>query len=90
VATQARDEEVGLLLASFTTSSRSAIREHPEHILAGANLLWIAQNLERMADHADSMCEHIIAMATGYQPVPETGPAAEEAITKRRAASAAV
>jgi phosphate transport system protein len=90
LAIQARDEEVGLLCAAFTTSSRSAMREHPEHMLAGTNLLWIAQNLERMADHAATMCEHVIAMATGYQPFPEMDPAVEEAITKRRAASAAV
>jgi phosphate transport system protein len=89
VATQAREEEVDLLYTAFTTSSRSTMREHPEHMLAGANLLWIGQNLERMADHAATMCEHVIGMATGYQPVPEMGPAAEEAITKRRAASAA-
>jgi phosphate uptake regulator len=38
--------------------------EHPEHVFAGANLLWIAQNLERMADHA-TLCEHVIAMETG-------------------------
>jgi phosphate transport system protein len=90
VTTQARDEEVGLLYAAFTTSSRSAMREHPEHMLASANLLWIAQNLERMADHAATMCEHVVAMATGYQPVPEMGPAAEEAMIKRGAAPAAV
>ena len=46
VATQARDEEVGVLYAAFITSSRSTLREHPELMLAGANLLWIAQNLE--------------------------------------------
>jgi phosphate uptake regulator len=89
VATQSRNEEVGLLCAAITASSRSMMREHPEHVLAGANLLWIAQNLEWMADHAATMCEHVIAMATGYQRNPEIGLAAEEAVTKRRAARAA-
>jgi phosphate uptake regulator len=65
------------------------MHEHPEDLLAGANLLLIAQNLERMADHVATMCEHVIAMATGYQPVPEIVPAAEEAVTKRQAATAA-
>jgi phosphate transport system protein len=88
-ATQARDEEVGLRYAAFTTSSRSAMREHPEDLLASTNLLLIAQNLKGMADHVATMCEHVIAMATGYQPVPEIGPAAEEAVTRRRTATAA-
>jgi phosphate uptake regulator len=89
VATQARDEEVGLLYATFTISSQSMMREHPEHMLASADLLGIAQNLKTMAEHATTLCEHVIAIATGYQPDPEIGPAAEEAATKRRAAPTA-
>jgi phosphate transport system protein len=89
LATQAREEEVSRLSAAWTTSSRGAMRDHPQDLLAAANLLLIAQNLERMAEHVATMREHVIAMATGYQPVPEIGPAADEAGTQRRAAPAA-
>jgi phosphate transport system protein len=89
VATQARNEEMGRLYAAFTTRSWSIMREQPEHLLAVTNMVSIAQNLQRMADHAAMMCEHVIAMATGYQPVPERGTSAEEAVTKGRAAPTA-
>jgi phosphate transport system protein len=89
VASQSRNEEVGRLYAAFTTRSWSLMREHPEHLLASADRLCIAQNLERMADHAATMCEHVIAMASGYQPIPERGSSAEEAVTMRQAAPTA-
>jgi phosphate transport system protein len=89
VATQARNEEVGRLYATCTTKCQSTMREHPEHVLASADLLCIAHNLQRMAEHVATMCEHVIAMASGYQPVLERGPAAEEAVTMRRAAPTA-
>jgi phosphate transport system protein len=90
VATQARNEEVGRLSAAFITSCRSMMREHPERLLAGADLLCIAQNLRTMAEHAATLCEHVIAMATGYQPDSELGLADEEAVTKRRATPASM
>jgi hypothetical protein len=35
-----------LLLTVTASTSRSTMLEAPEHVLARANLLWIAQNLE--------------------------------------------
>jgi phosphate transport system protein len=89
VATQARDEDVGRLCAAFTSRCQSLMREYPEHLLAGADLLGIAHNLQTMAEHATTLCEHVIAITSGYPPVPERGAAADEAFPTRQAAAAA-
>ncbi len=61
----ARDDEVDHLYASFVNSCRNITREHPEQATINIPLLATALYLEEIADHAASICERVIYVATG-------------------------
>ncbi|MCB0385497.1 MAG: hypothetical protein KDD43_08895, partial [Bdellovibrionales bacterium] len=41
------------------------MQEHPTEIEASLDLILIARNLERLADHATNIAEEVIFLATG-------------------------
>ncbi|MGO8949616.1 MAG: phosphate signaling complex PhoU family protein [Ktedonobacterales bacterium] len=66
------DVDVDYLYATFVSSCKSALRAQPGDIAASTTMLDIAHDLERIADHAASIGERIVYIATGDPDVAET------------------
>lgn len=52
-----RDIEVDKLHSSFTIETLDMMKKDPEQIVSGMHLLFIAKNIERIADHATNIAE---------------------------------
>jgi len=59
------DDEVDAIDAQMYPDVQAAIREHPEQMQSLIRLLKVAQNLERIGDHATNIAEDVIYMIEG-------------------------
>lgn len=60
-----RDDEVDAYKSRIFNHLLSYIKAHPENVDAALDLILIARNLERLADHATNIAEDVIFVATG-------------------------
>jgi phosphate transport system protein len=60
-----RDDEVDLLYSRVYHSLVSAMIANPEIIDHANHLMWVAHNLERLADRVSNICERTVFIATG-------------------------
>jgi phosphate transport system protein len=59
------DDEVDRMYTEIHASLLEWINLHPEEIDRATRLLWVAHNLERLADRVTNICERTIFTATG-------------------------
>ncbi len=59
------DDEVDAIDAQMYPDVQAAIREHPEQMQSLIRLLKVAQNLERIGDHATNIAEDVIYLIEG-------------------------
>jgi len=71
-----RDDEVDELYNRVYHSLVSAMIANPEIIDHANHLMWVAHNLERLADRVSNICERTVFIATGE--LLELAPAEEE------------
>ena len=71
------DDEVDALYASVCHDLFVEMGEHPKSIEAATHFLWVAHDLERIADRATNIAERVIFVVTGrigrYKPPESTG-----------------
>ena len=71
------DDEVDALYASVCHDIFVEMGEHPKSIEAATHFLWVAHDLERIADRATNIAERVIFVVTGrighYKPPESTG-----------------
>jgi phosphate transport system protein len=60
-----RDDEVDELYNRVYHSLVSAMIANPEMIDHANHLMWVAHNLERLADRVSNICERTVFIATG-------------------------
>lgn len=87
-----RDDEVDALYDHVYQDLVEIMKDKPHLVLRGTYLLWIAHNLERVADRATNICERVVYMVTGQvraklqkqlvfgdtHPLPPSAPPTEE------------
>jgi phosphate transport system protein len=61
----ARDNDVDLLYDQVYRDLLTVMIADPETVSRATHLLWVAHNLERIADRVTNICERIIFAATG-------------------------
>lgn len=61
----AEDDEVDLLYNQVYRELMSFVLENPKNIESANWLLWVAHNLERLADRVTNICERTIFVVTG-------------------------
>ncbi|MHB1525693.1 MAG: phosphate signaling complex protein PhoU [Candidatus Dormibacteria bacterium] len=61
----ARDDRIDRIYHRFFDDMVETMREHPEWAYPGANLLFIAHNLERIADRVTNIAEDVVFLETG-------------------------
>ena len=61
----ARDDEVDELYQQVFRELLTYMLEDPKNISRATYLLWVAHNLERIADRATNLCERAIFISTG-------------------------
>lgn len=70
------DDEVDALYDGVCRQIFLDMGEHPKNIEASTHFLWVAHDLERIADRATNISERVIFMVTGkigrYEPVQES------------------
>ncbi|MCK5286948.1 MAG: phosphate signaling complex protein PhoU [Thermodesulfovibrionia bacterium] len=59
------DDEVDLLYNQIYRELISFMVEDPKTITGATHLMWVAHNLERIADRVTNICERIIYLVTG-------------------------
>ena len=59
------DDEVDSLYADVTRQIFENIAREPHTIQAATHLLWVAHDLERIADRATNIAERVIFLVTG-------------------------
>ena len=67
----ATDEKVDAFYNSIFRNVVTHMVENPTTITAGAQLLFVARNIERIGDHATNVAEMVHFAATGTYPVDE-------------------
>jgi phosphate transport system protein len=71
------DDEVDALYASVCHDIFVEMGQHPKSIEAATHFLWVAHDLERIADRATNIAERVIFVVTGrigrYKPPESTG-----------------
>ena len=71
------DDEVDSLYDSVCHDIFVEMGEHPKTIEAATHFLWVAHDLERIADRATNISERVIFLVTGrigrYKPPESTG-----------------
>jgi phosphate transport system protein len=60
-----RDDEVDALYNQILRELLTFMMQDPKTITQATYLLWVAHNLERIADRATNLCERVIFSATG-------------------------
>jgi phosphate transport system protein len=60
-----RDDSVDEFNASLREQMKNQMREQPSSIEACLDIIAVARNLERIADHATNICEEVIFLTTG-------------------------
>ena len=63
-----QDDEVDLLYEQVYRELLTYMLNDPRTIDRATWLLWVAHNLERIADRATNICERVIFLATGHMP----------------------
>ena len=63
--TAKRDEEIDRLYDQIYRELLTYMLEDPKNITRATHLLWVAHNLERIADRVTNICERVIFMTTG-------------------------
>ena len=63
--TAKRDEEIDRLYDQIYRELLTYMLEDPRNIAQATHLLWVAHNLERIADRVTNICERVVFMATG-------------------------
>jgi phosphate transport system protein len=63
--TAKRDAEIDRLYDQIYRELLTYMMEDPKTITRATHLLWVAHNLERIADRVTNICERIIFMTTG-------------------------
>lgn len=61
----ASDDKVDELWDAISQELVSYMQNHPDSVPQGVNLIFVAHNLERMADHATNIAEDVIYLAAG-------------------------
>jgi len=61
-----RDDEVDQLYNQVYNELLTVMLSNPRTISGATFLLWVAHNLERIADRATNICERVIFTVTGY------------------------
>jgi phosphate transport system protein len=79
-----RDEEIDERYNALFRELLTYMMEDPRKISAGANLLFMAKNLERIGDHATNIAEVVHYRVTG-QELPAERPRGPSALTAARA-----
>jgi phosphate transport system protein len=59
------DHAVDTLYSRFVQSLMGAMSRDQETVTTDTYLLWVAHNLERIADRATNICERVVFIATG-------------------------
>jgi phosphate transport system protein len=59
------DNAVDTLYGRFVQSLMGAMSRDQETVTTDTYLLWVAHNLERIADRATNICERVVFIATG-------------------------
>lgn len=60
-----RDDQIDAIHRRLYAILVDAMREHPEWIQYGVNLLFLNRFLERLGDHVTNMCEWVVFAKTG-------------------------
>lgn len=60
-----RDDEIDELKGKIIKDGLVMMRKHPDQIEANLEIIMIAKNFERLADHATNIAEEVIYLATG-------------------------
>jgi len=60
-----QDDDVDAMNHDVYASAQHFMIEHPETIERVTRLLWVAHNLERIADRVTNICERVTTMVTG-------------------------
>jgi phosphate transport system protein len=60
-----RDDEVDELMEGVAGDLIESIRRHPSSAAGATYLIWVAHDLERIADRATNICERVVYLATG-------------------------
>jgi phosphate transport system protein len=60
-----KDDVVDDLKDTLLMAMRNQIKQNPDSVDFGLNIITIAKNLERLADHATNIAEEVIYLATG-------------------------
>ncbi len=60
-----RDDDVDVLYGSTLRQLFAWMREHPQEIPTGQAVASVARYLERVADHATNLAEHVVFMVRG-------------------------
>jgi phosphate transport system protein len=68
----AKDDEVDHLYNQVYRELLTYMLNDPRTIDRATWLLWVAHNLERIADRATNICERVIFLATGHMPTTGT------------------
>jgi phosphate transport system protein len=60
-----RDDEVDALMEGVSGDLILAMRQHPSSAARATYLVWVAHDLERIADRATNICERVVYLVTG-------------------------
>jgi phosphate transport system protein len=61
----ARDDRIDRIYHRIFDDMVDTMREHPEWVYPATNLLFIAHNLERIADRVTNIAEDVVFLETG-------------------------
>lgn len=61
----ARDDEVDSLYRVVHRNLVKEMETHRSHVLCATYYLWVANNLERVADRVTNICERVVFLVTG-------------------------
>jgi phosphate transport system protein len=60
-----RDDEVDALMEGVSGHRIASMLRHPSSAARATYLIWVAHDLERIADRATNICERVVYLATG-------------------------
>jgi phosphate transport system protein len=60
-----RDDEVDALMEGVSGDLMVSMHRHPSSVARATYLIWVAHDLERIADRATNICERVVYLVTG-------------------------